>query len=148
MRPYKKVLIAVVDDSEYGLAAAQKGLALTRQLGADPALAYIMDTRVLSNPELGPSYIEIKGHMETQARETLDELAAMYEGGEVKKYFRESHSLFKEIIKVGRDWSADLIIIGSRQRTGLEHLLMGSVAEHVMRNSPIPIMIVPGRVKS
>lgn len=147
MKPYKKVLIAVVDNSEYGVAAAEKGLALTKQLGAQPALAYIMDTQVFTNPELGPSFYEVQEHMKDGAQETLDELAKMYDGGDIKTYFRESPSIYKEIIKLGGEWNADLIILGSRQRTGLEHLLMGSIAEHVMRNTPIPIMIVPGKVK-
>ncbi|MBI3992037.1 MAG: universal stress protein [Candidatus Lambdaproteobacteria bacterium] len=39
----------------------------------------------------------------------------------------------------------DVIVIGSHGRTGLAHLLMGSVAEYILRNSDIPVLIVPHR---
>lgn len=39
-------------------------------------------------------------------------------------------------------WPADLVILGSHGRTGLEYLRMGSVAEHVARHSPCSVEIV------
>lgn len=38
----------------------------------------------------------------------------------------------------------DAIVIASHGRTGLGHLLMGSVAERVLRSSPVPVLVVPG----
>ena len=44
---------------------------------------------------------------------------------------------------------ADLIAIGTHGRTGLKHLLLGSVAERVLRTSPVPVMTLrkPGATK-
>ena len=42
-------------------------------------------------------------------------------------------------------WPADLIVIGTHGRRGVDHLLMGSVAEGVVRISPVPIMLIRGR---
>jgi nucleotide-binding universal stress UspA family protein len=49
------------------------------------------------------------------------------------------------IIETAKDKSADLIIIGSHGRTGLEKLLMGSVAERVIVLSPCAVLIVKGK---
>ena len=49
----------------------------------------------------------------------------------------------KEIISKAIKWNADIIIVGTHGRTGLEHLLLGSVAEYIVRHSPIPVMVVP-----
>lgn len=49
---------------------------------------------------------------------------------------------FMEIIKVAREEKADLIIMGTHGRTGLEHVLMGSVAEKVVRRAPCPVLTV------
>jgi nucleotide-binding universal stress UspA family protein len=46
------------------------------------------------------------------------------------------------ILDVAAELKADLIVIGTHGRTGLEHLLIGSVAEHVVRYSPIPVLTV------
>jgi nucleotide-binding universal stress UspA family protein len=49
---------------------------------------------------------------------------------------------YEEIIKKGAEMSADLIIMGTHGRTGLDHVLFGSTAEKVVRKSPIPVMTV------
>ncbi|MBI3778504.1 MAG: universal stress protein [Gammaproteobacteria bacterium] len=44
-----------------------------------------------------------------------------------------------------KDWPADLIVIGTHGRRGMDHLLMGSVAEGVVRISPVPVLLIRGR---
>jgi len=46
-----------------------------------------------------------------------------------------------EILVEARSWGADLIVLGSHGRTGLRRLLMGSVAEYVMRHAPCSVEI-------
>ena len=49
---------------------------------------------------------------------------------------------FIEIIRYARDAETDLIVMGTHGRTGLGHLLIGSVAERVVRKSPCPVLTV------
>jgi nucleotide-binding universal stress UspA family protein len=42
-------------------------------------------------------------------------------------------------------WPADLIVIGTHGRRGMDHLMMGSVAERVVRISPVPVLLIRGR---
>ncbi len=49
---------------------------------------------------------------------------------------------FMEIIKAAREQKADMIVMGTHGRTGLEHVLMGSVAEKVVRKAPCPVLTV------
>jgi len=49
------------------------------------------------------------------------------------------------IKKTCDEWEASLIVIGTHGRTGLSHILMGSVAERVIRHSPVPVLVVPVR---
>ncbi len=49
---------------------------------------------------------------------------------------------FVEIIRYARDSHMDLIVMGTHGRTGLIHMLMGSVAEKVVRESPCPVLTV------
>jgi nucleotide-binding universal stress UspA family protein len=46
------------------------------------------------------------------------------------------------IVQIARDWACDLIVMGSHGRTGLRRVLMGSVAEHVVREAPCPVLTV------
>ena len=47
-----------------------------------------------------------------------------------------------EIVKAAKAWSADLIVIGTHGRGGVQRALLGSVADGVMRNAPCPVLII------
>ncbi len=49
---------------------------------------------------------------------------------------------FAEIVRTAREKHFDLIVMGTHGRTGLEHALMGSVAEKVVRKAPCPVLSV------
>lgn len=50
------------------------------------------------------------------------------------------------IVEAARTWAADLIVMGTSGRTGLSRLLLGSVAEYVLRHAACPVLMVkPGR---
>ena len=46
------------------------------------------------------------------------------------------------IVECARDRESDLVVIGTHGRTGLAHLVMGSVAEHVVRHAPCPVLVI------
>jgi universal stress protein A len=52
---------------------------------------------------------------------------------------------FEEIVKVAGEERSDLIVMGTHGRTGLDHLLLGSVAERVIRLAPCPVLTVRQR---
>jgi nucleotide-binding universal stress UspA family protein len=49
---------------------------------------------------------------------------------------------FVEIIRIAKERSADLIVIGTHGRTGIDHMLFGSTAEKVVRKSSCPVLTV------
>jgi nucleotide-binding universal stress UspA family protein len=53
----------------------------------------------------------------------------------------------KKILEFARKKKIDIIVIGTRGRTGIEHLFIGSVAEKIIRYSPIPVFIIPCKEK-
>ncbi len=67
-------------------------------------------------------------------------------GGELKDLrTRKILSMGKpheEIVKAAREVEADLIVMGTHGRHGLSHLLLGSVAERVVRTAPAPVFTV------
>lgn len=55
---------------------------------------------------------------------------------------RTSNATAAAIVDYARDMKIDLIVIGTRGRGGVAHLLMGSVAERVVRTAPCPVLAV------
>ncbi len=49
----------------------------------------------------------------------------------------------EEILKFAQKENIDIIVIGTHGRTGIKHVLVGSVAEKIVRYSPIPVFIIP-----
>jgi nucleotide-binding universal stress UspA family protein len=49
---------------------------------------------------------------------------------------------FVEIIRTAKDKNADMIVIGTHGRTGIDHMLFGSTAEKVVRKSSCPVLTV------
>ena len=138
---YKKILIAV-DSSEYSMKAAKKGLELAHQLGAKAALLFVIEkSKALGNVDAGITHEQALIVLKKEAEQTLDELAQMYNGNELLKFMPEGNPE-EDILKTAQNWKADLLVLGTHGRTGLKHLLMGSVAERVMCHSNIPVMMV------
>jgi nucleotide-binding universal stress UspA family protein len=50
--------------------------------------------------------------------------------------------VYDEIVKTAQEESADVIVMGTHGRSGLDHFLMGSTAEKVLRKSPVPVLTV------
>ena len=48
------------------------------------------------------------------------------------------------IMEAATTWPADVLVIGTHERRGLEHLLLGSIAECVPRLTPMPVPLVRG----
>ncbi|GIX47410.1 MAG: universal stress protein [Candidatus Tectimicrobiota bacterium] len=46
------------------------------------------------------------------------------------------------IVRMARELAADLIVMGTHGRTGLQHVLLGSVAEKVVRHAPCPVLTI------
>jgi nucleotide-binding universal stress UspA family protein len=63
-------------------------------------------------------------------------------GVDAQLHLRPGHPV-TEIVAMAEELHVDLIVMGTRGRTGLAHLVLGSVAERVTRTAPCPVMTVP-----
>ena len=77
----------------------------------------------------------------TQARAKKAGVGAESRLVEVEKY---GERVVDAIVDEAKRWRADLIVIGTHGRRGVSHLLLGSVAEGVVRLAPAPVLLVRG----
>lgn len=138
---YTKILIAI-DGSEFSVTAAKRGLELAHQLNAKSYLVFVVDkTKAIDNPDAGISSREALIVLKKEAEQMLDELARMYNGNEPEKFMPEGNPR-EDIIKMAETLEVDLIVLGTHGHTGLRRILVGSVAENIVRHSKIPVMVV------
>ena len=143
MDTVKKILIAI-DDGSISEKVALNGFQLGKQLNAEMALVSITDTSLMRNAD-GVTQEEMedtaKGELRKNQQALIDKVFKDFK----VSTFVEDGKPSEMILKVADEWEADLIVLGTHGRTGLKHLLMGSVAERVMRHSLKPLVIIPAK---
>ena len=120
------------------------GFQLGQQLNAEIALVSVVDTTApMTNGGVTPREMAdiIKSDFKKSQQMLVEKV---FKGYKVRTFVEEGRP-FEAILKVAEEWEADLIVSGTHGRTGLSHLLMGSVAEKVMRHSTKPIFIIPNK---
>lgn len=140
---FKNILVAV-DDSAHAMRAAKTAFTLAHSLAARIGIIYVVDrTREAVSADLGITAEQSGIVLLAEAEKTIDQLIRDHPNVERVLRFTPEGSPEKEILHIAREWGADLIIMGSNERSGLEKLLSSSVTNYVIRHSPIPVMVVP-----
>lgn len=114
--------------------------ALARDYGARLIALHVMVVPTITVGEgvvAPPSPAELSD----AARGQLDRLEVPHENVRVERRLEEGDAV-DGILRVAREVHADLVVMGTHGRTGLGRLLMGSVAEQVMRKAPCPVLTV------
>ncbi|MDF1536376.1 MAG: universal stress protein [bacterium] len=118
---------------------------LVKRCGGELHLLHVLDTEFLT----GAVHITIEPLEESVGKwrkRAQEKLAVVYHGeGETrlpgKIHLREGKP-HEEILKAAEDLGVDMIIIGSHGRHGIERAIFGSVAERVVKNAPIPVLVI------
>ena len=137
---FNKILVPT-DGSEYTKAAVRKAMELAKLSGGKITALYVLDQTILTNMPMDTAVMNVYNTLEKEGKEAVDfvrDLGAQ-ESVEVEVVIKEGTP-----VKVILDESAnyDIIVMGTLGRTGMSKLLMGSVAERVVRASQCPVLVV------
>ncbi len=147
---YKRILVAV-DGSDTSNLALREAVRLAAEQQALLRLVHVVDET--------PAYMAVEApYQVAQYQEALREggkqvlticAAAARQGGrEVETSLiiidNLGESMGDAIEKEANDWAADLIVVGTHGRRGFRHLLLGSVAEGVIRVATKPVLLIRG----
>ncbi len=140
---YRKILIAV-DNGPTAEKVAINGFLLGQQLKAEIALISVVETTFLM-ADGGITFNDMAEMTKADVKNNQQLLIDRIFSGYKAWTFIEEGITHEMILKVADDWEADLIVLGTHGRTGLSHLLMGSVAEMMVKHSIKPLLIIPAR---
>ncbi len=144
-----RILIAT-DFSAYSKEALEYGVYLAKAFESDLYLIHVFEPPFYFHSGASPSIqSEIRQYLNEARQEALRTLNALandiqYREGKVHTLFKEEIP-FLEVLKAAREIPTDLIVLSTHGRTGLAHVLMGSVAERVVQKSPCPVFTVRPR---
>lgn len=138
---YEKILIAA-DGSEKNMAAVGEAIRIARACGAEVVAVYVQDLGALES--IPPGEMMLKDTwsvIQKESESTMSRIRSMAEGVTLKTEVLEGKPA-PEIVRYAIENKIDLIVIGTQGKRGLERLLLGSVAESVIRSAPCKVLIV------
>lgn len=139
---FKRILVAV-DESAFAAHAAAVGIDLAKSLKAEIAFICVVDAAVVrAAPQIGVPADKLIAMEEREAKDLLSAFRERAGTNPPALAFLEIGKPVNKIVEEARSWPADLIIVGSHGRGGVEHLLLGSVAESVVRHASCPVLVV------
>jgi len=142
-----KTILVPIDFSDCAKKALQYALPLAKEHEAAITLVHVIATPSYPIGEFGGlEYATLQADTSDLIDKKLNELAVDEAAGEVPvDAVVRTGSPAAEIIDVARKLPADVIVISTHGRTGLKHVLLGSVAEQVVRHAPCPVLVVRER---
>ena len=138
----KRILVPV-DFSDPSKKTLQYALSVAREFGSELILLHVVQPYPIL-ADLPAATPELTTILKDDATANLQKLVNTVKGVAVKQIVRLGNPA-REIAAEAEAQRADLIIISTHGRTGLSHLLIGSVAEHVVRFAKCPVLTLRER---
>jgi nucleotide-binding universal stress UspA family protein len=141
---FRRILIAV-EKGPIATHAVDIGLELASTLKAETALIHVAEPPVSYGSDTGIPPAELTALAREEGQRLLTGIRERQRLPSSTLEFLEGGNPVVEILKAAKAWPADLIVVGSHGRSGLDRVLLGSVAEAVVRQAPCPVLVVRAR---
>ena len=137
--PFRRILSPVEFD-ENSLTALDVAANLARQTAGTVFLLHVVPLVVL--PGEVPAEIDLYRSQEDEAKEKLQEIAGTRLKGVAHQILTRVGDPSRVIVQAAEGLGADVVVMATHGRRGISRVLMGSVAERVVRDSPCPVLTV------
>jgi len=143
---YKRILVPV-DGSTTSMAGLDEALRLAKNQKARLRLLHIVDERMIfSNAEAGLNVEPVIDSLKKGGKRILERAAKLASARGVRADSELAENATSRVADVlvarARRWRADLIVMGTHGRRGVNRLVLGSDAELVVRSSPVPVLLI------
>lgn len=138
-----RTILVPVDFSERSRAALNYAITLAQDFGGLLMVLHVLDPLLAAGRLESARLRQLKSSSRREAEEQLQALRPeLVQSGVRTQLFLRSGPATDIIVAFAVAKKADLIIMGSQGRTGLRRLLIGSVAERVVRHASCPVLVV------
>jgi nucleotide-binding universal stress UspA family protein len=146
MTLFKKILIAT-DGSENNQTAVEEGIKIAHTCGSSVYVVYVIDMRAFESVPADVGMRDTYLLLQNEANQVLDRVRTL--GGDLKIETKILEGRpATEIVDFAEDNGIDLIVIGTQGKTGIKRLLLGSVAETVIRSATSMVLVVKNNIIS
>ncbi len=145
---FKKIMVAT-DGSVCSRMAANNAIELARLSGGNVYAVYVISTDYFSSMAIDLDWERIRKALKKEGKEAVNYVTGVgeMEGVRVEPVLLEGHPA-DELIRYAEEEKMDILVVGTIGKTGLDRLLLGSVAGNVVRHSKVPVMVVKEKCRS
>jgi len=142
MGRYERILVPT-DGSEATLEAVQQAVDLAAEHGATIHALYVVNSASFAGLPMDSSWENVSAMLSEEGSTALDDVEAIADehGVDVERELADGNPA-REIVRYAEDEDCDLVVMGTHGRGGIDRLLLGSVAEKVVRSSTVPVLTV------
>lgn len=145
----KRIFVAI-DGSTTADAALAEAIQFARLPGSSLCIGTVLDSGLLTQNSMGMGALidvkQVKAEMHQKAETVLDKAVAKAEEAGLEPYRilieSDKKRIAELIVDAAKQWDADLIVIGTHGRRGFKRLVMGSVAENLVRIATTSLFLV------
>lgn len=141
---FKKIVIAT-DGSKLTQKAIDMGIKIAREVHSKVYAIYVVDTVTYTNIYKDVTW-EPGAFLKEEGERAVMAVKDNAVGTDVETFILEGNPAL-EITRFAADNDCDLIVVGTLGKSGIEHILLGSVAEKVMRIASCPVLVVKSSKK-
>lgn len=142
---YQRILVPI-DGSLNSERALREAISFARFHHAQLMLVHVLEDIHYADLENYINYAEIMKSFKDSARKMLEKASQEARQADVevteKLLVASGRRVAHVLVEEASQWPADLIIIGTHGRSGFNRLLLGSIAEGVLRISPVPVLLI------
>lgn len=145
---FKKIMVAT-DGSICSRLAANNGIELARLSGGTVYAIYAVSTDYFSSMAVDMDWERMREALRKEGNQAVNYIKGVgeLEGVVVEPVLLEGHPA-NELVRYAEEEKMDIIVMGTLGKTGLDRLLLGSVAENVVMNSKVPVMVIKEKCRS
>lgn len=143
----KNILLAT-DGSENVMNAVEWTIGLAKENNATVIALYVIPPSGISLAMRGEMWAKgLHEHLREEGEKATEHVVDLgkKEGVNVGSVIIEDRNPTDGIVEFASDNDVDLIMMGTLGKTGLDHILLGSVAENVVRHSKKPVLVIPSK---
>lgn len=154
----KKILIAL-DYNPTAQKVAETGFSLAKSMNAEVTLLHVLTNPVLyktsgfspimgyiGNVDVSPTTLHTVGELKNVSLQYLDKTREHLGDKTIHIVVKEG-DFADTILETAKELHSDIIVLGSHSQRWLENILIGSVAEKVLKNSSTPLFVIPTKKK-
>lgn len=141
-----KHLLVPVDGSSTSRQSIEKAIAIAEAFKSAVTVIYVIDPYAFTGVGTDFSYgqAEYLSSATAEANEAIEAAKQAFQvhGISADASIVEGHAIYRGILETAKSVNADLLVMGSHGRRGLEKLMLGSVTSQVLSHAHLPVLVV------